>query len=49
MEGIANRDLPYVYLWVPQDVYGLSKRVRNLAAAPDGRLNLQDVCIDDAQ
>ena len=48
-EGIANRDLPYVYLWVPQDVYGVSKRVRNFAAAPDGRLNLQDVCIDDAQ
>ena len=48
-EGIANRDLPYIYLWVPQDVYGVSKRVRNFAAAPDGRLNLQDVCIDDAQ
>lgn len=48
-EAIANRELPYVYLWVPQDVYGLSNRVRGFAAAPDGRLNLQDVCIDDSE
>ncbi len=46
-EAIASRDLPYVYLWVPQEVYGVSKRVRGFAAAPDGRLNLQDVCLDD--
>ncbi len=45
-EAIANRDLPYVYLWVPQEVYGVSKRVRGFVAAPDGRLNLQDVCLD---
>ncbi len=45
-EAIANHDLPYVYLWVPQEVYGVSKRVRGFAAAPDGRLNLQDVCLD---
>jgi peptide/nickel transport system substrate-binding protein len=45
-EAIANRDLPYVYLWVPQEVYGVSKRVRGFAAAADGRLNLQDVCLD---
>ena len=45
-EAIASRDLPYVYLWVPQDVYGVSKRLRGFAAAPDGRLNLQDVCLD---
>jgi peptide/nickel transport system substrate-binding protein len=48
-EAIANRDLPYVYLWVPKDVYGLSKRVRGFAAAPDGHLNLQDVCIEDTE
>ena len=45
-EAIVNRELPYVYLWVPQEVYGLSKQVRGFAAAPDGRLNLQDVCLD---
>ena len=45
-EAIVNRELPYVYLWVPQEVYGVSKQVRGFAAAPDGRLNLQDVCLD---
>ncbi len=45
-EALVNRELPYVYLWVPQEVYGLSKRVQGFAAAPDGRLNLQDVCLD---
>ena len=45
-EAIANRDLPYIYLWVPKDVYGISSRVTGFAAAPDGRLNLQDVCLD---
>ncbi len=45
-EAIVNRELPYVYLWVPQEVYGLSRQVRGFAAAPDGRLNLQDVCLD---
>ena len=48
-EAIANRELPYVYLWVPQDVYGVSKRVHGFAAAPDGRLNLQDVCVEDPE
>lgn len=45
-EALANRDLPYIYLWVPKDIYGISKRVRGFAAAPDGKLNLQDVCLD---
>ena len=48
-ESIVNGELPYVYLWVPQEVYGLTKRVRGFAAAPDGRLNLQDVCIEEPQ
>ncbi|MFQ6024539.1 MAG: ABC transporter substrate-binding protein, partial [Acidiferrobacterales bacterium] len=48
-EEMANQDLPYVYLWVPKDVYGLSTRVQGFRPAPDGRLNLQDVCIDSAQ
>ncbi len=45
-EALAHRDLPYVYLWVPKDIYGISKRVRGFVAAPDGKLNLQDVCVD---
>ena len=48
-ESIANRELPYIYLWVPKDIYGVSNRVSGFAAAPDGRLNLQDVCIEKAK
>ena len=46
-EAIVNADLPYIYLWVPKDIYGVSNRVRGFTAAPDGRLNLQDVCIEE--
>ena len=46
-EALVNRELPYVYLWVPKDIYGVSTRVRGFAPAPDGRLNLQDVCVDE--
>lgn len=43
-EAIVNRELPYAYLWVPQEIYGVSSKVSGFAAARDGRLNLQDVC-----
>jgi peptide/nickel transport system substrate-binding protein len=44
-EAIVNRDLPYVYLWVTRDVYGLSKRVLGWEPSPDSRINLHDVCV----
>lgn len=48
-EAIINRDLPYIYLWIPQEIYGVSTRISGFQAAPDGRLNLQDVCIAEAE
>lgn len=44
-EAMVNRDLPYVYLWVPQDVYGLSTRVVGWQPHADSRINLHDVCV----
>jgi peptide/nickel transport system substrate-binding protein len=44
-EAIANRDLPYIYLWVPRDVYGLSTSVVGWKPSPDSRINLHDVCL----
>ena len=44
-EAIANADLPYVYLWVPQDIYGVSKRLSGWKPSPDSRINLHDACL----
>ena len=45
-EAMVNRDLPYVYLWVPMDVYGLSTRVVGWQPSPDSRINLHDICLE---
>jgi peptide/nickel transport system substrate-binding protein len=45
-ELIVNRDLPYVYLWVPQDIYGVSKRLSGWKPSADSRINLHDACVN---
>ena len=45
-EAIVNRDVPYVYLWVKKDIYGISKRVTGWQARPDGRISLHDACLE---
>jgi peptide/nickel transport system substrate-binding protein len=44
-EAIATNDAPYVYLWVTQDLYGVSKRLTGFRPSSDGRINLQDACV----
>ncbi len=45
-EAIANADVPYVYLWVPQDIYGVSTRLTGWSPSPDSRINLHDACLN---
>lgn len=45
-ELIINEDLPYLYLWVPQDLYGVSKRVSGWRPSADSRINLHDACLN---
>ncbi len=45
-EAIANADLPYVYLWVAQDLYGVSDRVSGWRPSSDSRINLHDACLN---
>ncbi|MFZ2099655.1 MAG: ABC transporter substrate-binding protein, partial [Oricola sp.] len=45
-EEMVNHDLPYVYLWVPQDIYGVSKRLKGWKPSADSRINLHDACVD---
>lgn len=45
-EMMINADLPYVYLWVPQDIYGVSKRLKGWKPSADSRINLHDACVE---
>ena len=45
-EAIVNRDLPKLYLWVAQDLYGVSTRVSGWRPSSDSRINLHDACLD---
>jgi peptide/nickel transport system substrate-binding protein len=42
---LVNRDAPWIFLWLPQDIYGVSARLAGFAPSPDGRLNLRDACL----
>ncbi|MDH3741337.1 MAG: ABC transporter substrate-binding protein [Hyphomicrobiales bacterium] len=45
-EAIVNRDLPKVYLWVAQDLYGVSTKVSGWRPSSDSRINLHDACVN---
>lgn len=45
-EALAAADVPYVYLWVPQDLYGVSTRLSGWSPSPDSRINLHDACLN---
>ena len=45
-EAIVNRDLPKVYLWVAQDLYGVSTKLSGWRPSSDSRINLHDACLN---
>lgn len=45
-ESLVNRDAPMIFLWVPQDLYGVSKRLSGWKPSADSRINLHDACVD---
>jgi peptide/nickel transport system substrate-binding protein len=45
-QAIVNEDAPWVFLWLPQDIYGVSKRVSNWSPSPDSRINLHRACLN---
>jgi peptide/nickel transport system substrate-binding protein len=45
-QEIVNADAPWVFLWLPKDIYGLSKRLRNWQPAPDGKINLHRATVE---
>jgi peptide/nickel transport system substrate-binding protein len=42
----VNADAPWIFLWVPQDIYGLSKRLKGWTPSPDARVNLHRAYIE---
>ena len=45
-EAMAAADVPYIYLWVPQDLYGVSTRLKGWQPSADSRINLHDACVE---
>jgi peptide/nickel transport system substrate-binding protein len=44
-QAIVNKDAPWIFLWLPQDIYGVSKRVTGWQPSADSRINLHDACV----
>ncbi|CAH1672750.1 ABC transporter substrate-binding protein [Chelatococcus asaccharovorans] len=42
---LVNKDAPWIFLWLPQDIYGVSKRVTGWEPSADSRINLHDACV----
>jgi peptide/nickel transport system substrate-binding protein len=42
---IVNREAPWIFLWLPQDIYGVSARLTGFTPSPNGRLNLREACV----
>jgi peptide/nickel transport system substrate-binding protein len=42
---IVNREAPWIFLWLPQDIYGVSARLTGFTPSADGRLNLSNACV----
>ena len=45
-EALAAADTPFLYLWVAQDLYGVSNRLSGWSPSPDSRINLHDACLN---
>ncbi len=43
---IVSREAPWVFLWLPQDIYGVSTRVTQWHPSSDSRINLHDACVE---
>ena len=46
VQTIVHADAPWVFLWLPRDVYGVSKRVHGFKPQADGKINLSRATVD---
>ena len=45
-QAIVAKDTPLIFLWLPQDVYGASARLKNWRPSPRGVVKLHDARVD---
>jgi len=45
-QALVNADAPWAFLWLPQDLYGVSKRLKGWKPSADSRINLHDASVD---
>ena len=46
VQETVHADAPWVFLWLPQDIYGVSKRVHGFKPQADGKINLSRATVD---
>jgi peptide/nickel transport system substrate-binding protein len=44
-QSIVTSEAPWIFLWLPQDLYGVSARLTGWSPAASGWLNLRDACV----
>jgi peptide/nickel transport system substrate-binding protein len=42
-QAIVTEEAPWIFLWLPQDIYGVARRVQNWRPQADSRINLHRV------
>lgn len=45
-QAMVNADAPWIFLWLPQDLYGVSARLKGWTPSADGRINLHDAYVE---
>ena len=45
-QAIIHEEVPLLFLWLPQDVYGASKRLTGWQPSPRGIIKLHDARIE---
>ena len=45
-QEIVSAEAPWVFLWLPQDVYGVSARLKGWQPSADSRINLHDAYLE---
>jgi peptide/nickel transport system substrate-binding protein len=46
VQDTVNADAPWIFLWLPQDIYGVSRRVHGWQPLADSRINLHRATVE---
>ncbi|WP_208626098.1 ABC transporter substrate-binding protein [Paraburkholderia susongensis] len=46
VQVLVNADAPWIFLWLPQDIYGVNARLKGWTPNADGRIDLRNAYVD---